>query len=47
MIDYLDDHLFYSDLDIWVLYLLYYDRLDSAKGNDVARNNNSKEFWQY
>ena len=48
MIDYFDNNLFETDED-WVLYILYYDRIDLSKGIDVAKSNSSEDctIYQY
>ena len=40
MTDYLDENAFFEN---WILYMLYYDRIDTNKGIDPAKRNNSKE----
>ena len=46
MIDYFDNNLFETDED-WVLYILYYDRIDLSKGIDATKSNNSKDCVIY
>ena len=40
MTGYLDENLFEDQ----ILQMLYYDRIDITKGNDIAKSNNGKSF---
>ena len=31
----------------WILYMLYYDRIDTSKGIDPTKNNKSRECMIY
>ena len=48
MVDYLRENLsgfdYFLDFDEWVLWILYYDRIDSDEGIDLTKSKKRKEY---